>query len=113
MIDTIGNLLFRCAHRRLTRPITPMSKPGVPQGETYVVCLDCGKQFAYDWDTMRIGKAIESSRSAGVLDPAMPGRQNRTLRYALLAASVPLGFLLGKALMQKPEARSEKPEEKQ
>jgi hypothetical protein len=22
---------------------------------TYVVCLDCGKQFAYDWKSMRKG----------------------------------------------------------
>jgi hypothetical protein len=45
MIDTVLNLLFRCPHRRLTRPVTPANKAGVPSGETYVVCLDCGKQF--------------------------------------------------------------------
>lgn len=22
--------------------------------QTYVVCLDCGKEFAYDWDEMRL-----------------------------------------------------------
>lgn len=21
---------------------------------TYIVCLDCGKEFAYDWKTMRV-----------------------------------------------------------
>lgn len=49
---------FSCHHKHLTRPMTPISKPGVPIGDTYGVCLDCGKQFTYDWDTMRIGKVI-------------------------------------------------------
>lgn len=30
-----------------------------PSGETYVVCLDCAKQFVYDWDKMRTGELIE------------------------------------------------------
>ena len=28
MIDTVLNLLFRCSHRRLTRPMTPVTKSG-------------------------------------------------------------------------------------
>ena len=56
MIGSILDGLFGCSNRRLTRPITPVSKPGVPSGDTYVVCLDCGKQYAYDWDHMRIGE---------------------------------------------------------
>lgn len=27
---------------------------------TYVVCLDCGKEFAYNWKDMRVGQAVES-----------------------------------------------------
>jgi hypothetical protein len=27
--------------------------------ETYVVCLECGKQFVYDWENMRLGRAVE------------------------------------------------------
>jgi hypothetical protein len=30
----------------------------------YVVCLDCGKQFAYDWQDMRIVKASDQPASA-------------------------------------------------
>jgi hypothetical protein len=56
MIDTVLNLLFRCRHRRLTRPLTPTTKPGQPQSQSYVSCLDCGKRFDYDLDKMRIGK---------------------------------------------------------
>jgi DNA-directed RNA polymerase subunit RPC12/RpoP len=93
MIDSVANLLFRCSHRRLTRPVTPVSKAGVPHGQTYVVCLDCGKQFSYDLAEMRVGKPLESSHDAGVLHPDMP-RASRNLKYALWL-SVPLAFLAG------------------
>lgn len=58
---TILDALFGCSHKRKTFPIT--SKRGqrcsnaAGQTGTYVVCLDCGKEFAYDWDEMRIRKA--------------------------------------------------------
>ena len=93
MIDSVANLLLRCSHRRLTRPVTPVSKAGVPHGQTYVVCLDCGKQFAYDLKEMRVGKPLESSHTEGVLHPGMP-QPNRKLKYALWA-TVPLAFLAG------------------
>jgi hypothetical protein len=96
MIDSIANLLLRCSHRRLTRPVTPVSKAGVPHGQTYVVCLDCGKQFSYDLSAMRIGKPLESSHDGGVLHPGMP-KPSRKLSYALWA-SVPLAFLAGALL---------------
>ena len=99
MIDTVLNLLFRCSHSRLTRPVTPVSKAGVPHGETYVVCLDCGKQFSYDLKQMRIGKPVEVSRDGGVLHPEVVGRSRnqKRLRYAVWAA-VPLAWFLGKAI---------------
>ena len=101
MIDTLVNLLFRCPHRRLTRPITPMSKPGVPHDDTYVVCLDCGKQFAYDWKEMRMGGPVRSSPTSGVLHPDMPKPRNLKLEYALLGSAIPLAVLVGKALRSK------------
>jgi DNA-directed RNA polymerase subunit RPC12/RpoP len=58
MIDTVLNLLFRCSHRRLTRPVSPITKAGEAPSQSYVVCLDCGKQFAYDVREMRLGKEI-------------------------------------------------------
>jgi len=60
MIDRIWNLLFRCGHRRLSRPLSSAARAGKPPSRTYVVCLDCGKQFEYDTMQMRLGKAIES-----------------------------------------------------
>jgi hypothetical protein len=103
MIDSVLNLLFRCSHRRLTRPVTPVSKAGVPQGPTYVVCLDCGKQFAYNFQEMRIGRALESSLEQGVLPPDMPQPRARKVKFALWA-SLPLAVFLGAALKgRKPQ----------
>ncbi len=82
MIDSLLNLLFRCSHHRLTRPLTPVSVKGVPQGKTYVVCLDCGKQFTYDLEEMRIGKPVDHSN------------QRTKVKYALLAA-MPLAVVIG------------------
>ena len=84
--------------------MTPVSKAGVPHGKTYVVCLDCGKQFGYDLQAMRIGKPLEGSHDGGVLRPDMPKPRGRNLKYALWA-SVPLAVLLSSVLKKK------KPEE--
>jgi hypothetical protein len=59
------NLLFRCAHRRLSRPVAPAGRPRPQHGKNYVVCLDCGKRFAYDPIEFRLGKPITN------LDPAI------------------------------------------
>jgi hypothetical protein len=95
MIDTVLNLVFRCSHRRLTRPVTAVSRGGVPQGGAYVVCLDCGKQFAYDTTKMHIGKPLEASHPTGVLHPETVKRDNRQLKLAALWASIPLAVLIG------------------
>jgi hypothetical protein len=86
------NLLFRCRHRRLTRPVAPISKPGQPQSRSYVVCLDCGKQFEYDAHEMRLGKPIDP-RNTAVMPPNMPDAQKKKVKLAFFA--VPATFLLG------------------
>jgi hypothetical protein len=93
MIDTVLNLLFRCPHKRLTRPVAPISRQGQPHGGSYVVCLDCGKQFEYDLNQMRIGKAIPRSPAVGVLSPDLPQPRQSKVKYALFAA-VPAAFLV-------------------
>ena len=62
------------------------------------MCLECGKQFAYDWNRMRIGKAIENSPDTGVLNPEMPGAAKTKIKYALFGSAIPLAVLLGSAL---------------
>ncbi len=111
MIDSILNLLFRCPHRRLTRPVTPVSKDGKPHGDTYVVCLDCGKQFSYDLKEMRIGKGLPTSAESGVLPPTMPPPRTSKLKVAAIASVLPLGFALGSLLTSRRRQR-ELPERK-
>lgn len=40
VIDTVLHLLFRWAHRQLTRHFTFLGEEGSPRRESYVVCLD-------------------------------------------------------------------------
>jgi hypothetical protein len=55
VLSTVADWLFGCAHRRTSFPMTCRTgKSG--SAETYVVCLDCGKRFAYDWGAMRLAK---------------------------------------------------------
>lgn len=51
------DVLFGCSHKSLSFPITRRraqnsAAAGTIVG-TYVVCLDCGKEFAYDWQRMK------------------------------------------------------------
>ena len=86
LIDTLLNLMFRCGHRRLTRPVTPVHKGETPHGGTYVVCLDCGKQFSYDPKEMRLGKAIEPSTETSVAPTGNTPSSGSRLKRALVAA---------------------------
>ncbi len=49
--------LFGCLHRRTTFPMRPPPRDAVPPSGArrgdYVVCLDCGREFSYDWKAMR------------------------------------------------------------
>jgi hypothetical protein len=60
MIDSLMNMIFRCGHRRLSGPMAPARTPGISRNGHYLVCLDCGKRFAYDTETMQVGKPIET-----------------------------------------------------
>ena len=104
MIDTIFNLLFYCGHRHLTRPFTPLRERGVPRCETYVVCLDCAKQFAYDLTAMRVGKIIDHTHAAYVIPPDMAKRRRSKLAYAL-GVVVPVGVLAMAAVKTSRAAR--------
>ncbi|HYG99232.1 MAG TPA: hypothetical protein VD837_08870 [Terriglobales bacterium] len=58
MLAGFFDVLFGCSHKRYSFPIT--AKPGPRRSEaasvtgTYVVCLDCGREFAYDWARMKV-----------------------------------------------------------
>jgi len=52
------DFLFGCYHKNFSFPITKKRgqrlSPAASVTGTYVVCLDCGKEFAYDWKEMKI-----------------------------------------------------------
>jgi hypothetical protein len=108
MIDTVLNLVFNCSHRHLTRPFTPVSQTGGAHGETYVVCLDCAKQFAYDLGTMRIGKAIGEPHDHSVVHETVAHLYKSKIKYALAGAGVPLALLLGSKLLSRISKREKK-----
>ena len=65
MVDRILQFLFiSCNHRKTTQPFLAAAASNdsgewetVTSGAShYVVCLDCGKKFMYDWGEMRIVK---------------------------------------------------------
>jgi hypothetical protein len=64
MFQSFIATLFGCSHQRTTFPLTPArriagnSLSGTLRNGTYVVCLDCGKEFAYDWNEMRVGQPV-------------------------------------------------------
>jgi hypothetical protein len=107
VIDTLLNLLFRCSHRHLTRPLTRAGETGGPEGASYVVCLDCGKQFAYDLDAMRIGKPIDRSHDASVVPEKTPLPLKTKLKCAALAA-VPVAAAIGVTLHSTKSRRPER-----
>ena len=57
MFSQILDALFGCGHKHHSFPITVKKgrrSPAASVTGTYVVCLDCGKEFPYDWKEMRI-----------------------------------------------------------
>jgi len=80
MLQSLLNSLFGCSHQRTTFPLTPgrrngFAAPAASRNGTYVVCLDCGKEFAYNWDKMRVGVTLPSNtdRLAPVADGTFEG----------------------------------------
>lgn len=64
MFQIVFQALFGCSHHNTTFPLTPGQRnagkavSGGARNDTYVVCLDCGQEFAYDWKNMRIGAPV-------------------------------------------------------
>jgi hypothetical protein len=58
MFSWILNTLFACRHRRKSRPMTIAQNTPDEESGTFVVCLDCGTRFRYNWQEMRVGKAV-------------------------------------------------------
>jgi len=65
MIAGFLDVLFGCSHKRISFPRT--AKAGQRRSEaatvtgTYVVCLDCGREFPYDWAQMKVVSSSSST----------------------------------------------------
>jgi RNase P subunit RPR2 len=61
MLAKLVDAMFGCRHARYSFPLTV--RAGVRRHSaahrtgTYVTCLDCGREFRYDWQQMKIVKS--------------------------------------------------------
>ena len=64
--NSFWNILFGCNHDKTTFPQTRRFEngSGIPRVRTYIACLDCGREFDYDWQSMQVGKPISKVRLA-------------------------------------------------
>ena len=62
------DILFGCTHKHFSFPITKRRGQRLSEAAsltgTYVSCLDCGKEFPYDWQEMRIIERLPSERKS-------------------------------------------------
>jgi hypothetical protein len=75
MLQSFINSLFACTHRHTTFPLTPARRNAiypVPNARvgTYVVCLDCGSEFAYNWEEMRVGEKVPQPLASPETQPS-------------------------------------------
>jgi hypothetical protein len=58
LIEKVMDFLFGCRHSNYSFPVTIRGRARRPQAAvltgTYVACLDCGREFPYDWQDMRV-----------------------------------------------------------
>jgi hypothetical protein len=62
LIDAV----FGCRHGHYSFPVTIRGAKRRPQAAaltgTYVACLDCGREFPYDWQEMKVVTSLERHR---------------------------------------------------
>lgn len=68
MILNLFDMLFGCWHKNYSFPITARGikrrTPAASVTGTYVVCLECGKEFPYDWKQMKVLTSAASRKTA-------------------------------------------------
>jgi len=73
MFRKLFDALFGCWHNNLNFPMTVRSgsrrSAAASLTGTYVVCLDCGKEFAYNWREMRIVDEDSEAQAVPELAP--------------------------------------------
>jgi hypothetical protein len=66
-IMTILQFLFGCHHGNLSFPQTVRRADSSRRG-TYTVCLECGKEFPYDWDSMQVLPIAEKDKKVKAVE---------------------------------------------
>jgi len=76
MISRLLDTFFGCWHSRYSFPITVRSTARRSKAAsltgTYVVCLDCGKEFPYSWQEMKV---IEPPTQSGRRVPSLATKE--------------------------------------
>lgn len=66
MIAKLIDVVFGCRHSHYSFPVTIRGAKRRPQAAaltgTYVACLDCGREFPYDWQEMKVITSPERHR---------------------------------------------------
>jgi hypothetical protein len=65
MMDALLNYLLGCNHKKTTFPRTRAANfrnPTRGNRSTYIACLKCGAEFAYDWERMRVGVSLPTQK---------------------------------------------------
>ena len=87
-LAAMAEWLGGCSHRRTSFPITLRTGVSLDgqqsmRAETYIVCMACGRHFAYDWTRMRIagqlpagagGRSLQTGNRTGSASPAVNER---------------------------------------
>jgi hypothetical protein len=89
MLNSFLESLFGCSHRTTTFPLTPTLNTAGRSAASignrhgaYVVCLECGKEFGYDWQAMRIGDPIAPVQVPVLVSLSAVNRQSRARIYS-------------------------------
>lgn len=72
MISSMLDVLFGCWHKNYSFPIKVKDvrhNHAAALTGTYVVCLDCGKEFPYDWEQMKVVSAPKQRKGNLVAMP--------------------------------------------
>ncbi len=76
MFQSLVNWFFGCSHKRTTFPLTRKRSGFTPAPANrhgmYVVCLDCGREFDYDWSEMRLGEPVTARVPSPVAESYYP-----------------------------------------
>lgn len=68
LFSALWDVFFGCRHQHYSFPISSkilkQRSAAASATGTYVVCLDCGKEFAYDWEQMKVVAALRPSTAA-------------------------------------------------